>query len=92
MFSYNYWELIQSLWERDFKIQDYKKLLISIDDMKDQYRRVRNELCHNQHKCFFSSNSVTVFKTGRKRLVDEINILTSVSYIGDLESLLKIIK
>lgn len=85
-------ELLQGLWKRDFdNIPKNSSLIIKFDNIKDRYRRVRNELCHNHFQCFFDMNNTKIFDVTDK-LVDEVNELSNNLMITYLTSLLVIIK
>lgn len=89
-------ELLKGLWERDFdETKDKAKILLKFDKQFDKlklrYRYMRDELCHNLHRCMVNTRNIKTVK-GKRDLVNEIDYLTGKNNRDYLLSLLKITK
>lgn len=83
---------MKGLWERDFdSTKDVKGLLKSFDRLKERYKNMRDELCHNQYLCFTDTQNTTILK-GKRHLVTESEYLTGKKALSYLLALLKMIK
>lgn len=83
---------MKGLWERDFdETQDAKGLLKGFDSLKERYKNMRDELCHNQYSCFTNTQNTKIIK-GKRPLVSESEYLTGKKAVSYLLALLKMIK
>ena len=85
-------ELLKCLWDRDFDVTKDKTIsLKGFDKLKERYNDMRNELCHNLHRCLVDTKNIETMK-GKRKLIKEINYLTGKKNRDYLLGLLKITK
>jgi hypothetical protein len=83
---------LKGLWERDFDdTKDPKGLLNTFDTLKERYKNMRDELCHNHYQCFTDTQNTKMIK-GKRHVASETEYLTGKNALSYLLDVLKIIK